>query len=204
MHKIINEVKTVTETTTEDINNDNLENMDTTFVENMDLMQQQHTTATIIIAKTKDDSIKKLHTEKNVLIVNISKEISASPSIKDARNSFISDIAESGSKTIHAINEIVISSQVTYDTNITNFNSIYTTFINETQKTHEIMIKSLNDCCDGAFTDLSSFQSKIQVDIKKTLCTIIQENNLKLRDDLDIIVIDHNAHLLATTSNMKQ
>lgn len=157
MPKLINDVKIVVANATDNFNNDNMENMDATFAENMDIMRGQHTTANTIIAKTKDDSIEQLHVEINFLIANVSKEISASHSIKEVRDSFISDIIESGSKNFSAINDIIKSSRVTYDTYIANLNSINTTFLNATQTTHETMIKSLNDCRDGTLTDLASF-----------------------------------------------
>jgi len=104
MHKIITGVKTTVKRAIANFNNDKLQNMDNTFAENMDFMTHQHTTATQQLTKSKDDNINRLHAEIGVLIVNISKEITTSPTIIDARNSIISNIAESGSKAIQAIN----------------------------------------------------------------------------------------------------
>ena len=56
-------------------NNEHLQNMDETFAENMDLMQQQHSSSTSNMEDTTHEAIAKLHSETDICIINISKDI---------------------------------------------------------------------------------------------------------------------------------
>jgi len=138
MTTIITKVQTDIKITTDDlvassvgnisiINNDHLQNMGDTFDENMDLMQQQYSSSitNIQVATTKaiDEVIDKLHSERDVCIVNISIEILDSPTTNDTRNVIIVDITQCRSKSLREINETVTASQITCESHITRMNS---------------------------------------------------------------------------------
>ena len=114
MNRIITQVKTAVNTTSDVITNENLQSMDDNFAENMDLMQRQHVNATDSISDMKNESITKLNAEMKVLIGNISKDISTNPSIKEARDNILSGMDNSSKEATDTISTIVTSAQSTF------------------------------------------------------------------------------------------
>ena len=182
--------------------------MDSTFAENIDLMQQQHSslTANIQVATTKatDEAITKLHSEMIICTVNISKEILDSPTINDKRDIIIVDIGQCCSTSLRAINKIVTTSQITCDSHIARMNSQQVNIKADTKDKYNDFLKNLLDYRDGALINIVEFQSKLQGEIKQSMQALLTNNTTKLRNDLYITIIDHNTRLRATSDNIKQ
>ena len=69
---------------------------------------------------------------------------------------------------------------------------------------YDTVVKNLHDYRDGAITDTASFQSKLQGEAKQSMQMILSGNTTKIRDDLDITIIDHDIRLKATAADTKQ
>ena len=71
-------------------------------------------------------------------------------------------------------------------------------------KAYTINMKELQHCKDGAITDLASFQTKLQGEMKQLMTSIMKENTTKLEAKMDATIINHDAHLNMKTENIKQ
>ena len=140
----------------------------------------------------------------DVLMVNTSKEIYTSPSIEDAQDNIMSDIGNSSKKAIDTITTIVTSTQSKCDSHIAKMDNTKATILSDEKSKYEAMIQSLTDHRDGAITDFAAFQTKLKGETKATFAKIIVDNSIKLSNDLDIMVIYHDARLRAIADDIKQ
>ena len=152
----------------------------------------------------KNESINKLHAEMDVLIVNISKEILTNPSIKEARDNILSGMDNSSKEATDTISTIVTSAQSTLESHIAKMTDTTVTILNDAKSKYDTMIQSITDHRDGAITDFAAFQSKLQGETKATLEKILSDNKIKIRNDLDTTIIEHDARLRATADDIRQ
>ena len=76
----------------------------------------------------------------------------------------------------------------------------YYTFKYDTDQHH----KKLNNHKDGAIIDIAQSYSKLHGEMSILMKYLITNNMLKLRTNLDTMIIDHDTQLKATADDIKQ
>ena len=204
MTTIITKVQTAVNITMDDLvassinniytaNNNNLQNMDETFSENMDLKKKHHSSSTSNMDKTTNEAIAKLYSEINICIINISKDIKVNSTIKNMTDGIIAEIAKYKNNYILAINGIVTKLQAACNSHIARSNMTQINIVSKVKAKYDVIVRSLNEHRDGTIRYIASFQSKLYSEISILMKNLMIDNTLKLRTNLDTIIINHDA-----------
>ena len=124
---------------------------------------------------------------------NIFEDIQNNKEVKAITNGIIYDIAQCKSNAIKEIEGLVATSQTTCAGHIASMT-----------RAHINHIKDLLSCKDSAVTNIASFQTKLQGEMKQTMTIILNNNMATLKTKMDATIIEHDARLTVKTEDIKQ